>query len=111
ERFDLTSHNFFRAFLDFLIQEGHKLYGRSEAKDFYQQVSDWQRMVIQGLAVGRGVEESKAFHERMEIQHPLNQAYREAEKSGSNEPLCRALQGNLEELSTLRLALADPKAL
>src|SRR5581483_7651502 len=41
ERFDLTSHNFFRAFLDFLIQEGHKLYGRSEAKDFYQQVSDW----------------------------------------------------------------------
>src|ERR1700722_17024926 len=66
ERFDFTSANFFKAFLDFLINEGGKLAAYSEDKDFYSKVSDWQRQVVGGIAIGLGPVESEKYFQRVD---------------------------------------------
>ena len=107
ENFDTTSLNFFKAFLDFLVKEGHVLYQRAEEKEFYSKIDQWQRKVVQGIAIGLGPRESEKYFEKMDTQYSLTKAYRESQASGSNEPLCRILRGSLEELSVLRTNLTE----
>lgn len=102
EIIDKTSFNFFEGFLAFLIKEGHALFNHSEDKDFYSKIEGWQRMVIEGIALGRGPEASEAFFHKMESQYPLSNSYRDSLRLNSSEPLNVALQGNLEELETIR---------
>lgn len=109
QKFDNTSLNFFKAFLDFLIKEGHKLFSHSEEKDFYSKINDWQHMVIEGIAIGLGHEESQKYFQKMDTEYPLTKATKESSAQGNNEPLCKALQGNLEALETIRLNLTETK--
>jgi hypothetical protein len=100
--FDETSRHFFGAYLDHLMREGHQLFGVAGNSDFYFRVNDWQRKAIEGIAIGLGHEEAEGFFQRMEGQHPLSRAHQESQDSGNGEPLCRALQGNLDELDRIR---------
>jgi hypothetical protein len=106
-RFDETSLNFFRAYLDFLIQAGHKLFQHSGEKDFYSKINDWHHQAIQGIAIGLGPVESEKFFQRVEAKNPLSEAYRESTASKSGEPLSRWLQNHLEELGQIRLSLPE----
>jgi hypothetical protein len=109
ENLDQTSLDFFKAFLESLIQQGHQLFHHSEEKDFYSKINDWQHMVIEGIAIGLGHEESQKVFQKMDSDHPLTDAYREFLSSRSSEPLCRSLQKNLEELELIRKSLAETK--
>ncbi len=105
KRFDLTSVNFFKAYLDFLIKEGHQLFQHAGEKDFYSKISHWQRKAIQGIAIGLGPGESEKFFQKMEAESPLSEAYRESVASKSDEPLSRSIQSRLDELSLIRMGL------
>lgn len=107
KRFDETSVNFFKAYLEFLIKEGHQLFHQAGEKDFYSKVSDWQRKAVEGIAIGLGHEESQKFFQKVESKSPLSEAYRESDSSRSGEPLSRALQARLEELDFIRLSLPE----
>jgi hypothetical protein len=110
EVFDQTSAAFFKAYLDHLIHEGHGLFDRSEEPDFYLKIGDWQRRAVQGIAIGLGPEESQKFFQTIDFQNPLAAAYKESLRLHSSEPLCRTLQGNLEELEAIRAKAAGPKS-
>lgn len=107
KRFDETSANFFKAYLEFLVKDGHQLFHREGEKDYYSKVYDWQRKAIQGIAIGLGPKESEDFFQKVDSKSPLSAAYRESAASGSNEPLSRALQVRLEELNAIRLGLPE----
>jgi hypothetical protein len=107
KRFDETSLNFFRSYLDFLINQGHQLFHRSEDKDFYSKINEWRHQAIEGIAIGLGPVESQKFFQKMETQNPLSQAYRESTTARSGEPLARWLQKQLEELGQIRLSLPE----
>jgi hypothetical protein len=111
EVFDQTSSAFFKAYLDHLIREGHGLFRQSEDKDFHLKIGDWQRQAVQGIAIGLGPEESRNYFQKIDSQNPLTDAYKESLNLHSSEPLCRTLQGNLEELEIIRVKIAGPKAL
>jgi hypothetical protein len=111
EVFDQTSEAFFKAYLDHLIQEGHHLFNRAEEKDFHLRIGDWQRKAVEGIAIGLGPEESRKLFHAMDTQNPLTQAYKESQDSRSNEPLCRTLLGNLEELKVIQKKVAGPAEL
>jgi hypothetical protein len=108
EVFDQTSSAFFKAYLDHLIREGHHLFKSSEAKDFYLKIGDWQRKAVQGIAIGLGPEASSHLFQAMDTQNPLSEAYKESLKLRSNEPLCKSLHANLEELEKIRTEVANP---
>ena len=103
ETFDLTSRNFFGAYLDHLIREGHSLYEHSGEENFYFGVDGWQHKAIEGIAIGLGHEAAEKFHQAMEGRYPLVKAYQDSKEAGNGEPLCRALQGHLEELEKMRI--------
>lgn len=107
KRFDETSLNFFRSYLDFLIHQGHQLFQLSEDKDFYSKINDWRHQAIEGIAIGLGPVESQKFFQKMETQNPLSQAYRDATTAKSGEPLARWLQKELDELGQIRLGLPE----
>ena len=107
KRFDVTSANFFKAYLDFLIHEGNKLFDYSDERDFYSKINEWKHQAIQGIAIGLGPEASKKFFQKMESQNPLSEAYRKSTADHSNEALCRSLQDHLEELNSMRMELND----
>lgn len=109
EEFDKTSLNFFKAFLDFLIQQGSRLFEDAGEKNFYSKLNDWQHQVIQGIAIGLGPAESEKYFQKMESQNSITQAYRESQDSGSSEPLCRLLQENIDELKTIKINLAETR--
>src|SRR5690242_14031552 len=52
KKFDETSSNFFKAYLDFLLHEAHNLFSYSDRPDFYQKVKDWQHQALMGIAIG-----------------------------------------------------------
>ena len=106
KRFDETSLNFFRAYLDFLLQGGHNLFGLSGDKDFYFKVKEWQRQAVMGIAIGLGPKESERFFHKMEDQDPLEAAYQKSREKGDNELLSQALAARLTELDELRKSLA-----
>jgi hypothetical protein len=110
ERFDFTSASFFKAYLEFLINEGGKLAGYSEDKDFYSKVSDWQRQVVGGIAIGLGPMESERYFQKMDGKNPLTEAYRESLTLKNNDPLCRALLENVEELKAIRQNLTGAES-
>jgi hypothetical protein len=110
ERFDFTSANFFKAYLEFLINEGGKLAGYSEDKDFYSKVSDWQRQVVGGIAIGLGPMESEKYFQKVDGKNPLTEAYRESLALKNNDPLCRALLENVEELKAIRQNLTEAES-
>jgi hypothetical protein len=101
ENFDKTSRNFFKAFLGFTIREGHQLYKHSGDGGFYSKVNHWQRRAIEGIGIGLGHQASEEFFHKMESQASLEKAYKESIHLKSNEPLCQALQANLEELELI----------
>ena len=105
--FDETSNNFFKAYLDFVIREGHGLFNRADDKNFYTQVNEWQRRAVMGIAIGLGPKESEKFFQKMEGKSPLQEAYRKSREARSNEALCRALQDNLDELGGMRMKLLE----
>lgn len=105
KRFDETSLNFFKAFLDFLIKEGHQLFNFSEEKDFFSKINDWQHRVIQGIAIGLGPDKAHQFFQKVEGKYPVMRAYKESKNLGSSIPLCKALQDNLDELNMMRIEL------
>jgi hypothetical protein len=109
ERFDFTSLNFFKSYLDFITNQGGALLMQSQSPDFYAKVSEWQRQVVEGIAIGLGPEESEKFFQKMDGQFPLVEAYRKFKESGSQEALCLALEENLKELRALRQKLAGPQ--
>ncbi len=111
EVFDQTSEAFFKAYLDHLILEGHNLFNRAEDKDFHLRIGNWQRKAVQGIAIGLGPEESRKLFQALDTQNPLNQAYKDSQDSGSSEPLCRTLMGNLEELKEIQKKVAGPAEL
>jgi hypothetical protein len=110
ERFDFTSKNFFKSYLDFIINEGGKLGAHSDDKDFYSKVSDWQRQVVEGIAIGLGTVESEKYFQKVDGKNPLTEAYRESLAAQRNDPLCRALLENIEELRTIRLSLTESES-
>jgi len=110
ERFDFTSKNFFKSYLDFTINEGGKLGAHSDEKDFYSKVSDWQRQVVEGIAIGLGTVESEKYFQKVDGRNPLTEAYRESLAIKSNDPLCRALLENIEELKMIRLSLTESES-
>jgi hypothetical protein len=101
ENFDKTSRNFFKAYLGFTIREGHQLFKHSEEDGFYSKVSHWQRRAIEGIGIGLGHQASEEFFHKMESQASLEKAYKESIDLKINEPLCQALQMNLEELELI----------
>ncbi len=101
ENFDKTSRNFFKAFLGFTIREGHQLFKHSEEEGFYSKVNHWQRRAIEGIGIGLGHQASEEFFHKMESHASLEKAYKESIHLKSNEPLCQALQLNLEELELI----------
>ena len=105
--FDETSINFFRAYLDFLIHEGNKLFDHSAEKEFYSRINDWRHQALQGIAIGLGPAASEKFFQKMEAKNPLSEAYRKSTAANANEPLCLSLQEHLEELSVMRMELND----
>lgn len=107
KRFDETSVNFFKAYLEFLIKEGRQLFNHADDKDFYSKISDWQRKAVEGIAIGSGHEESQKFFQKVESKSPLSEAYRESTASRSSEALARCLETRLEELSFIRLSLPE----
>jgi hypothetical protein len=107
KRFDETSVNFFKAYLDHLVKEGHQLFQFAGEKDFYSRISHWQRKIIEGVAIGLGHGESGKFFHKMEAQSPLSEAYRQSQASKSDEPLSRAIQARLDELGQIRLSLPE----
>jgi hypothetical protein len=108
EVFDQTSAAFFKAYLDHLIREGSSLFNQAEDGDFYLKIGEWQRQAIQGIAIGLGPEESRKFFQKIDSQNPLSEAHKESVKIRSNEPPCRTLQANLDELNVIRLRIANP---
>ena len=108
-RFDFTSMNFFKSYLDFILNQGGALLAQSESPDFYAKVSEWQRQVVEGIAIGLGPAESEKFFQKMDGQFPLGEAYRRFKETGSPEALCLALEENLRELRVLRLRLTGPE--
>jgi len=111
EVFDQTSSAFFKAYLDHLIREGHHLFKSSETKDFYLKIGEWQRKAVQGIAIGLGPEASSHLFQAMDTQNPLSEAYTESLNLRSNEPLCKTLHANLEELEKIRTEVANPPEL
>ena len=111
KHFDQTSLNFFRSFLDFLLRQGNLLFDYSDDKKFYLKIKDWQQQAIQGIAIGLGPEESQKFFQKMETLYPVMEAYKKSLGLGSNEALCLALKGNLDELGNLRANLRETLAL
>ena len=109
EEFDKTSLNFFKAFLDFLIQQGNHLFEDAGEKHFYSKLNDWQHQVIQGIAIGLGPGESEKYFQKMDRQSSMTKAYRQSQDSGSIEPLCRFLQDHLKELEAIRMSLKEAK--
>ena len=109
EEFDKTSLNFFKAFLDFLINQGNHLFNDAGGKDFYSKINDWQHQVIQGIAIGLGSGESEKYFQKMDGQNSITKAYRQSQDSSSSEPLCRFLQENLTELEGIRANLKETK--
>jgi hypothetical protein len=109
EVFDQTSLNFFKAFLEFLINQGNNLFNDAEDKNFYSKIKFWQEQVIQGIAIGLGPQESEKYFQKMDSQNSVTEAYRESVNKNTNEPLCRALQANVEELKAIRLNLFETK--
>lgn len=107
KRFDETSVNFFKAYLEFLIKEGRQLFNRADDKDFYSKINDWQHKAVQGIAIGLGPEQSKEFFQKVEAKSSLSEAYRESTASKSNEALARCLEARLEELGFIRLSLPE----
>ncbi len=107
KRFDLTSSNFFRAYLDFLIKEGHQLFHHAGEADYFSKINDWQRKAIQGIAIGLGPKASEDFFQKVESRSPFSDAYRESTASKSGEPLSRALQARLTELGFIRMSLPE----
>lgn len=107
KRFDHTSLNFFRAYLEFLLKEGRQLFQYAGEKDFYSKIDDWQRKAVEGIAIGLGPEESKKFFQKMESISPLSKAYRESAASKSGEPLARSLEARLEEINLIRMSLPE----
>lgn len=108
-RFDFTSMNFFKSYLDFITDQGGALLTKSESPDFYAKVSEWQRQVVEGIAIGLGPGESEKFFQKMDGQFPLTEAYQQSKKTGNQEALCLALEENLKELKELRRKLAGPE--
>lgn len=107
KRFDETSVNFFKAYVDFLMKDGHQLFHQAGGKDYYSKIADWQRKAVEGIAIGLGPEESKNFFQKVESKSPLSEAYRESTASKSGESLSRALRERLEELRLLRMNLPE----
>ncbi|GEM_PF-3203877 len=107
KRFDLTSVNFFRAYLEHLMKEGSLIFRHAGEKDFYSKISDWQRKAVQGIAIGLGPEQSKEFFQKVEAKSPLSEAYREASNAKSDEPLAKCLEARMEELNLIRLSLPE----
>ncbi|HEY5037667.1 MAG TPA: hypothetical protein VIJ93_01190, partial [bacterium] len=69
----------------------------------------WQHQVIQGIALGLGPEESEKYFQKVDSESPVMEAYRESLTLKTNEPLCKALQANLEELKLIRFNLTETK--
>ncbi len=109
EVFDHTSLNFFKAFLEFLINQGNNLFNDSEEKNFYSKIKFWQEQVIQGIAIGLGSEEAEKYFQKMDSQNSVTTAYKESMNKNTNEPLCRALQANVEELKAILLNLSETR--
>jgi hypothetical protein len=109
EVFDRTSLNFFKAFLEFLINQGKNLFNDAEDKNFYSKVKFWQEQVIQGIAIGLGPEEAEKYFQKMDSQNSVTTAYKESMSKNTNEPLCRALQANVEELKAIHLNLSETR--
>jgi hypothetical protein len=107
ERFDFTSKNFFKSYLDFIINEGGKLGAHSDDKDFYSKVSDWQRQVVEGIAIGLGPVESEKYFQKVDGKNPIAEAYKKSLELKNSDPLCQALLDNIEELKLIRLSLVE----
>jgi len=107
KRFDLTSANFFRAYLEHLLKDGSQVFQHAGEKDFYTRINDWQHKAVQGIAIGLGPEQSKDFFQKVEAKSPLSEAYRQATASKSDEPLAKSLEVRLEELNLIRLSLPE----
>lgn len=100
-----TSRNFFKAYLEHLLHQGHGFFRETEVEKTYLQAKEWQRQAIEGIAIGLGPDESEKFFQKMEAENSLTKAYRRSEESNSVEPLLNSIQAHLDELERLRLAL------
>lgn len=103
--FDETSRNFFRAYVEHLLHQGHGFFSETEVEGLFLKAKEWQRQAIQGIAIGLGPEESERFFQKMEAASSLTKAYRRSEEQNSTEPLWRSIQVHLEELERIRLGL------
>lgn len=100
-----TSHNFFKAYLEHLIHQGHGLFQETEVEKAYLKAKEWQRQAIEGIAIGSGPEGSERFFQRMEMENSLTKAYRRSEEKNSVEPLLNSIKAHLDELERLRLEM------
>ncbi|HVZ80685.1 MAG TPA: hypothetical protein VHE12_07785 [bacterium] len=100
-----TSKNFFKAYLEHLLHQGHGFFGETKVEETYLKAKEWQRQAIEGIAIGLGPEASQRFFEKMEMEHSLTKAYRRSEERNSVEPLLGSIQAHLDELERLRLGL------
>lgn len=107
EVFDETSIAFFKAYLDFLINEGGKLFDHSMDKNFYSKINAWQHQVIQGIAIGLGPEESQKLYQKMDKPNSVSAENRESLALKTSEALCRTLQENIEELKAIKIKLLE----
>jgi hypothetical protein len=103
-----TSRNFFKAYLEHLLHQGHGFFRETEVEGTYLKAKEWQRQAIEGIAIGLGPEESERFFHKMETENSLTKAYRRSEEKNSVEPLLNAIQAHLDELERMRLGLLGP---
>ncbi len=101
---------FFKAYLDSLIKQGNHLFNYSEEKDFFSKINDWQRQVIQGIAIGLGPAASEKYFHKMDSDKPLGDKGQQAITLKTSDALCQILQKNIEELNRMRTELTEPGA-
>jgi hypothetical protein len=100
-----TSRNFFRAYVEHLLHEGHRFFREVDVEGTYLKAKEWQRQAIQGIAIGLGPEASERFFQKMEAEGSLTKAYRRSQEQNSAEPLWRSIQVHMDELELIRLGL------
>lgn len=98
-----TSRNFFKAYLEHLLHQGHDFFQETGIDETYLKAKEWQRQAIEGIAIGLGPDESEIFFQKMEVENSLTKAYRRSEEKRSVEPLLNAIKAHLDELERLRL--------
>jgi hypothetical protein len=98
-----TSRNFFKAYLEHLLHQGHGFFRETDVEGTYLKAKEWQRQAIEGIAIGLGHEESERFYHKMEMENSLTKAYRRSEEGNSVEPLLKSIKAHLDELERLRL--------